>query len=147
MLSPNEGIHRSLKNGLLLLAGCLLVGLGLGLSFWPLFGRLVGLLRGLLVGLLGGLAFGLGLGLVFGLGLGLEAAFQHYTLCFWLARSGVFPWRAIPFLEDATARILLRRVGGGYSFVHRLLLDYFADAYAGASSASSAAQSAQLSSS
>jgi hypothetical protein len=54
---------------------------------------------------------------------------RYYTLRFWLARSGVFPWRAVPFLEDATARILLRRVGGGYSFVHRLLLDFFADAY------------------
>ena len=28
--------------------------------------------------------------------------------------------------EDATVRILLRRVGGGYSFIHHLLLDYFA---------------------
>jgi len=137
MLSPNERIHRSLKNGLLLLAGCLLVGLGLGLSFGPLFGRLVGLLRGLLVGLLSGL----GLWLLVGLGRGLDAAFQHYTLRFWLARSGVFPWRAVPFLEDATTRILLRRVGGGYSFAHRLLLDFFADAYAGASSASPAARS------
>ena len=52
---------------------------------------------------------------------------QHYTLRFWLARSGVFPWRVIPFLEDTTTRILLRRVGGGYQFTHRLLLDYFAD--------------------
>jgi hypothetical protein len=48
-------------------------------------------------------------------------------LAFWLASRGVFPLKAIPFLEDATARILLRRVGKGYSFTHRLLLDYFAD--------------------
>ncbi|HYU75307.1 MAG TPA: hypothetical protein VEL31_21780 [Ktedonobacteraceae bacterium] len=26
----------------------------------------------------------------------------------------------------ATERILLRKVGGGYIFIHRLLLDYFA---------------------
>ncbi len=52
---------------------------------------------------------------------------QHYTLRFWLACSHLFPWKAVPFLEDATTRILLRRVGGGYSFTHRLLLDYFAD--------------------
>ncbi len=45
----------------------------------------------------------------------------------WLACSHLFPWKAVPFLEDATTRILLRRVGGGYSFTHRLLLDYFAD--------------------
>lgn len=28
----------------------------------------------------------------------------------------------VSFLEDATTRILLVRMGGGYSFVHRLLL-------------------------
>jgi hypothetical protein len=68
---------------------------------------------------------------------------KRYILRFWLARNGVFPWRAIPFLEDATARILLRRVGGGYSFVHRLLLDFFVDTYAGPSSTSPPAQSTQ----
>jgi hypothetical protein len=30
------------------------------------------------------------------------------------------------FLDYATERILLRRVGGGYVFVHRLLQEYFA---------------------
>jgi hypothetical protein len=52
---------------------------------------------------------------------------QHYTLRFWLRRSQVFPWRAVDFLEDARARHFLLRVGGGYRFAHRLLLDYFAD--------------------
>src|SRR5437588_10716110 len=42
-----------------------------------------------------------------------------------LARSYMLPWHTPQFLEEATARILLRRVGGGYSFPHRLLLDYF----------------------
>jgi hypothetical protein len=46
-------------------------------------------------------------------------------------------------LEDATARILLRRVGGGYSFIHRLLLDYFVNVNAGTPSASPAAQRTQ----
>ena len=36
-------------------------------------------------------------------------------------------WRYPRFLEYAHQRILLRRVGGGYMFVHKLLLDYFAD--------------------
>lgn len=127
--SPNEGIRRSVKNGLLVgLYVVLLVGLYVGLLGW--------LAGGLGVGLFFGLVFGL----PFGLLVGLIAAVQHYTLRFWLARSGVFPWQAVPFLEDATARVLLRRVGGGYSFAHRLLLDFFADAYEGASSTSSAAR-------
>jgi len=33
----------------------------------------------------------------------------------------------VAFLDDATVRVLLRRVGGGYSFNHRLLMDYLAD--------------------
>ncbi len=31
------------------------------------------------------------------------------------------------FLDYATERIFLRKVGGEYIFVHRLLLEYFAD--------------------
>jgi hypothetical protein len=62
-----------------------------------------------------------------GLPFGLYAALQHYILRLWLWCTHTFPFKAVPFLEDATARILLRRVGGGYSFTHRLLLDHFAD--------------------
>jgi len=32
----------------------------------------------------------------------------------------------VTFLDEAAERLLLRKVGGGYIFVHRLLLDYFA---------------------
>jgi hypothetical protein len=52
---------------------------------------------------------------------------RHYVIRWLLARSRRFPWRAQPFLDDATSRILLQRVGGGYRFMHRRLLDYFAD--------------------
>lgn len=55
------------------------------------------------------------------------ATLRHYIIRLLLTRSHLFPWRAPRFLEEATTRILLRRVGGGYSFPHRLLLDYFAD--------------------
>jgi NACHT domain len=71
----------------------------------------------------------------------LDDALQPSLMRFWLARRGVFPWKAVPFLEDATARILLRRVGGGYSFIHRLLLDYFADLDTQASPTSTAGSS------
>lgn len=120
LLSPNGGIHRSMRHGMsIALFFGLVGGLFFGLVSEPSFGPGDGLTSGLLGGLLSGLLFGL-------LG-GLFAALQHYTLRFWLWRSGVFPLQAVPFLEDATTRILLRRVGGGYSFTHRLLMDYFAD--------------------
>ena len=81
-------------------------------------------LAGLFTGLLFGLPTGLSGRLLTGLLFGIRAAMQHYLLRCWLWHT--FPLRAVPFLEDATMRILLQRVGGGYSFAHRLLLDYFA---------------------
>ena len=101
----------------------LLIGLGFRLFFGLLFWLSVGLLFWLGVGLLVGLL----IALVSGLVLGLRAVVQHYTLRFWLWRTRIFPWKAQQFLDDATTRILLRRVGSGYSFVHRLLLDHLAD--------------------
>jgi len=121
MLSPNEGIRRSLKNGLFIgLLGGLGFWLGKGLLGWPAYGRLGWLGTGLGTGLFGGL----GAGLFFGLG----AAMQHYTLRFWLwqARCTPAPWRYVAFLDDAVEQLLLRKVGGGYIFRHRLLQDYFA---------------------
>ena len=43
---------------------------------------------------------------------------------FWYSRAT--PWNYQRFLDYATERMLLRKVGGGYIFIHRLLLDYFA---------------------
>ena len=103
ILSPNEGIRRSVKNGLV-------------------FGLVFGLLGGLGGGLLGGLGGGLLGGLVFGL----DATLLHYTLRFWLWRTHLFPRQAVPFLDDTVEQLLLRKVGGGYVFRHRLLQDYFA---------------------
>jgi hypothetical protein len=50
----------------------------------------------------------------------------HPTLRLLLARAGLAPLRYAAFLDHAAGRVLLRRVGGGWVFVHRLLLDYFA---------------------
>jgi len=36
------------------------------------------------------------------------------------------PLHYVHFLDYAAGRIFLRKVGGGYIFVHRLLLEYFA---------------------
>lgn len=52
---------------------------------------------------------------------------RHYAIRWFLARSQTLPWRMRTFLDDATTRILLQRVGGGYRFMYRLELDYFAD--------------------
>ncbi|GAB3149706.1 hypothetical protein GCM10027290_36350 [Micromonospora sonneratiae] len=44
-----------------------------------------------------------------------------------LARQDVVPKRMVPFLEYAVQCLFLRSVGDGYIFVHRELLDFFAE--------------------
>jgi hypothetical protein len=110
-LTPNQGIWRSRRNGLVV---GLLVGLSSGLLAGGFFGLGAWLQVGLFVGLIAMLGFGLG------------AFFQHFALRFWLWRTGSLPWDYPRFLDYAADRILLRKVGGGYIFIHRLLLDYFA---------------------
>ncbi len=118
-LRPNQRIWRSARNGLFFgLVGGLVVGLFNGLYLWLVHGLVIGLVGGLLTGLLTGLF----LGLFYGLG----DFLQHFALRFWLWRAGYLPWNVVAFLDEAAERHLLHKVGGGYIFVHRLLLDYFA---------------------
>jgi hypothetical protein len=147
---PNQGILRSARNSLVLgfVSGCIggLVGIlegivnyvvgsglgyglrygpGAGLSYELRYGLSAvgfGLRHGLYLGLLVGVAGGFLVGLLNG---GL-AWFQHYVLRFLLWRRGSIPWDYPRFLNEAAKRILLRKVGGGYSFIHPLFLDYFA---------------------
>jgi hypothetical protein len=65
-------------------------------------------------------------GLMGGLGMGGLAYLQHYILRALLWGTRAMPWHYVRFLDYAAERILLRKVGGGYIFVHRQLLDYFA---------------------
>jgi DNA polymerase III delta prime subunit len=51
---------------------------------------------------------------------------NHYAARAALLCERVIPWSLVPFLDAATGRVFLRKVGGGYIFVHRTLLEYFA---------------------
>ncbi|KAB8139625.1 hypothetical protein F8S13_27400 [Chloroflexia bacterium SDU3-3] len=62
-----------------------------------------------------------------GLAFGGRAVIQHYTLRLLLWLSGVMPWNIAAMLDAAARRSLLRRVGGGWVFTHRMLLEYFRD--------------------
>jgi hypothetical protein len=79
---------------------------------------LVGMVVGWLVG-----------GLVGLLHAGGEACLKYIVLRLWFIRNGSTPWNYVRFLDYAAERILLRKVGGGYAFIHQLLLDYFAARY------------------
>jgi hypothetical protein len=123
MLSPNEGMRRSLKNGLV---GGLVSGLLIGLIIGLANALINELFEGLFLGLFLELIVALIVAPVSGLFTGLGAVTQHYTLRFLLRLTHTFPWKVQQLLDDAVICILLRRVGGGYSFVHRLLLDHLA---------------------
>ena len=110
--TPNEGIRRSAHRALAIgLGGGLLVGLVVTAGS----GLLRGLSYGLLAALVGGLLFG---GLV---------CLRHLAIRGLLAVHGLAPWRSVCFLDDATEQLFLRQAGSGYLFIHRLLLEYFAD--------------------
>jgi hypothetical protein len=68
-----------------------------------------------------GLIFAVVLGMYYGL-----AVIQHYTLRAILALTPRLPWNLVRFLDYCGDRIFLQKVGGGYIFIHRLLLEYFA---------------------
>lgn len=63
------------------------------------------------------------IGVIFGGGL---ACFRHFILRLMLWYSGYTPWNYARFLDDAADHLFLQKVGGGYIFVHRMLLEYFA---------------------
>lgn len=56
-------------------------------------------------------------------------AIQHAILRWILYRNHLLPLRLVPFLDYCAERIFLRKVGGGYIFVHRLLMEHFASLY------------------
>ena len=54
---------------------------------------------------------------------------QHVSLRLVLWLFGHAPWNYAKFLDYATDRMILQRVGGGYRFIHRLLQEHFAKTY------------------
>lgn len=105
----NQGIWQSLKNAILFgLIGFIVLAmaaksLGWLSGFWGIYG----------------FGFGLATG-------GGEACIKHFILRLILYTNGYIPWNYAHFLDYATERIFLQKVGGGYIFVHRLLLEHFA---------------------
>lgn len=109
---PNQGIRSSLRN-------CLIIGL------------ISGLIGGLISGLINKadicrLIDGSILGLIFGLKYGGAACIQHFTLRQIICQKGRIPWNYAKFLDFAADRLLMKKVGGGYVFFHRMLLEHFA---------------------
>ena len=71
--------------------------------------------------------FGWSFGLLGALWYGGLDVIQHYTLRLILNLQGHTPANYARFLDYAVDRIFLQKVGGGYRFIHRLLLEHFAE--------------------
>jgi hypothetical protein len=52
---------------------------------------------------------------------------QHFILRVMLWRNSSIPWNYTRFLDYATERIFLQKLGGGYIFIHRLVLEHLLD--------------------
>lgn len=115
----NQGIRSSAQYAAI-------TGLSYGLVFGVVFGLLIGLLYDLGNGLIGGLVSGLVLALIGGLVGGGDVVTKHFILRIGLWRQGHIPLMYARFLDYATGLIFLRKMGGGYIFVHRLIMEHFA---------------------
>ena len=123
-LVPNQGIRQSAANIVLFAAlGTLIIGVPYGL-----FNLMVATLTMRVLPTWGDwLRLGVGPGLGFGLLAGLlpgAACIQHSVLRIVLWLSGALPLRYARFLDFATRRRLLQRVGGRYRFIHVSLRDH-----------------------
>ncbi|NET29406.1 AAA-like domain-containing protein [Okeania sp. SIO1I7] len=106
---PNQGIWQSTKNAFIFgLVGAIVMSLAAKLLDWYF------------------IAWGQ-YGLIFGLAVGGgEACVKHFILRIILYINNYIPWNYTRFLNYATQLIFLQKVGGGYIFIHRLLLEHFA---------------------
>ena len=125
--SPNQGIRRSAWNGLIGgLATMLIVG-----PMVRLPSRLIAFLPGAAGAPVTGVGpevfFGLIVGLLAGLYYGGAACLQYWAVRAWLVYTEAAPLRYESFLEAMAERLLVRRSGSSYLFVHGLLRDYLAD--------------------
>lgn len=122
-MTPNIGIHLTGKNALR-------IGIFVSLPVIFFFGGTFVLTGGWRQGLFAGLVSGLTVFTIAFLKKGGLAVVKHYFLRFVLSQKNLFPFNYTQFLESMADHIILRRVGGGYIFIHRMLLEYFANLYA-----------------
>ncbi|MDX2211966.1 MAG: NACHT domain-containing protein [Oculatellaceae cyanobacterium bins.114] len=116
---PNQGILKSAINSFIAGMMCCLVFSGLfflliSLLKYGLSGRLIGVLIGLFLGFLSWFFYGG------------DACLKHLILRLILYFEQLIPWNYARFLDFCCDRLFLQRVGGGYIFVHRLLMEHFA---------------------
>lgn len=128
---PNSGIWRSAYHAiqlseLLILGFAFLVGLAsllLVLVGWMTIAPQLAFIYGAL----SGAAIGLGCALILNfVAAGGPTVIRHIALRMVLWRGGDAPLNYARFLDDMASRKILRKVGGGYIFIHRTLMEHVA---------------------
>jgi len=106
--TPNQGVWQSVRNTLILgTVSTLVLGTILALLNVPIS---LAIILGFVIAMLSG---------------GLTAV-KHFLLRVVLRSCRLTPWNYARFLDYATSCIFLQKIGGGYIFIHRLLLEHFA---------------------
>ena len=116
---PNQGIWQSAVNSIV---AALVTGVVIGsMSILPtwLSGDAAGALNS-------GLTSSLLISVFCGLALG-GICIRHVALRFTLHRNGLAPWNYAKFLNYASERMLIQRIGGRYQFIHDVFRQYFAN--------------------
>ncbi|ACK66704.1 putative signal transduction protein with Nacht domain [Rippkaea orientalis PCC 8801] len=126
---PNQGIWRSCHNSAKLFATiAILTGLFLGVLQIHSKMNDPAFIIDLDFVVVNAFIFGLAAALIGGQWSGITCI-KHFTLRLVLGVNGYSPWNYAKFLSYTVEHIFLQKVGNGYVFVHRLLLDYFAKRY------------------
>ena len=122
-VQANQGILKSAKNaGFVVVALAFITGIIITVGsifctgqFWQ---SPVTFVAGSLIGFIASLTAGWKFGG--------KVCIQHFALRSILHRNNFIPWNYARFLNYATERLFLQRVGGRYRFIHKLLQEHFA---------------------
>jgi hypothetical protein len=127
---PNEGMRRSFANSVLVARKTFLAVVVAYLAVFGYFHTRSAsdekVTHWLVATLGSALMLGVGLALIAGHWYGGADVLRHTVLRLLLAREKTLPLRLVAFLEEATELGFVQRVGAGFMFMHRYLLEYFA---------------------
>ncbi len=121
---PNQGIWKSVQDTIKVTS---IIGLFSGIFLGVIQAQytLIPEVSSFVLGLTNGIMFGYAAALLSTQGGGF-VCFKHLILRLLLWRSGCVPWNYAHFLDYASEHLLMKKVGGGYIFYHRMLMEHFA---------------------
>lgn len=119
-IRPNQGMRHTLRNAVQM---GLYIGFIFSLSIFMATAPVSTISFGITQGIISALSFGF-LGFII---FGGYAVIQHLIVRHLLVRRGHIEPNLAHFLDTASSLLLMRKVGSGYIFIHRYLLEYFAE--------------------